>query len=333
MHFAQLVQSIDQLCPLDYYSYYYLTDLGAALMIPPYPNNNPHHHQHHCSSNQEPPLPLQSFLMSAPSSSSSLDEYDARFFFPGADVYTSGHRQEETLEAVLRQPVTTAAVSEAAVAVERWAPAVEGGGGGGGCGSPVSVAAAAATRRRPFRTDRHSKIRTAQGVRDRRMRLSVGVARDFFALQDKLGFDKASKTVEWLLTQSKHAIDRLILSDSADTAAPAGNAAAPIPPEHSASAAAAKEKGEASASSSTNATSSARARNRGHDGSSPVALVDEHGPGVELDWTMSGSSPAAAAAAVTASTEQPMEGLEYYFQYYNHLEEIMSCDPTTTTDE
>ncbi|BAT05566.1 transcription factor TB1 [Oryza sativa Japonica Group] len=296
-------------------------------MIPPYPNNNLHHHHHHCSSNQEPHLPLHppAFLMSAPSSSSSpstLDEYDARFFFPGADAYTAGHRQdEETLEAVLRQPVTTTAAAAAAV---------EGGGGGGGGGAGGSpAAAAAATRRRPFRTDRHSKIRTAQGVRDRRMRLSVGVARDFFALQDKLGFDKASRTVEWLLTQSKHAINRLTLPDSADAAAAPAFAAAPPPADqHSsamaaAAASAAKEKGEASSSSTTNA-SSARARNRDHDGSSPVAPMDERGRrGVELDWT----------AAAAASTEQPMDGLEYYFQYYNHLEEIMSCDPTTTTDE
>ncbi|ONM15440.1 hypothetical protein ZEAMMB73_Zm00001d002818 [Zea mays] len=41
------------------------------------------------------------------------------------------------------------------------------------------------------------------------MQLSVGVAREFFALQDRLGFDKASKTVNWLLAQSKPAIDRL----------------------------------------------------------------------------------------------------------------------------
>ncbi|KAF0900595.1 hypothetical protein E2562_033117 [Oryza meyeriana var. granulata] len=310
-------------------------------MIPPYPNNNPHHH---CITSYQEPPPLQNlditaFLMSAPSSSPSLDEYDARFFFPGADVYSSSE-QAETLEAVLRQPVVTAAAPEAAAMEQLWpaAPVVEG--GGGNAGSPVSVAAA--PRRRPFRTDRHSKIRTAQGVRDRRMRLSVGVARDFFALQDKLGFDKASKTVEWLLNQSKQAIDRLGFSD--DAAAPTGDAAVPPPPEHSASAAAssAKEKGEAS-SSSTNASTkddakaSARvreklhARNRG-DGSSPVALMEERGRGrggghVELDdWTESGPLPAPA----TATTEQPMDGLEYYYQYYNHLEEIMSCDPSTT---
>jgi hypothetical protein len=66
------------------------------------------------------------------------------------------------------------------------------------CLPPPPARARARARKRPFRTDRHSKIRTAQGVRDRRMRLSLDVARDFFALQDRLGFDKASKTVDWL---------------------------------------------------------------------------------------------------------------------------------------
>lgn len=41
------------------------------------------------------------------------------------------------------------------------------------------------------------------------MRLSLDVARKFFGLQDMLGFDKASKTVEWLLTKSKSAIKDL----------------------------------------------------------------------------------------------------------------------------
>ncbi|XP_017239830.2 transcription factor CYCLOIDEA [Daucus carota subsp. sativus] len=57
--------------------------------------------------------------------------------------------------------------------------------------------------------DRHSKINTIHGPRDRRMRLSLDVARRFFGLQDILGFDKASKTVEWLLRQSKMAIKEL----------------------------------------------------------------------------------------------------------------------------
>nr|XP_011467828.1 PREDICTED: transcription factor CYCLOIDEA [Fragaria vesca subsp. vesca] len=57
--------------------------------------------------------------------------------------------------------------------------------------------------------DRHSKIFTAQGFRDRRVRLSINVAREFFDLQDLLGFDKASTTLEWLLRKSKNAIKDL----------------------------------------------------------------------------------------------------------------------------
>ncbi|XP_060215821.1 transcription factor TCP24-like [Lycium barbarum] len=64
-------------------------------------------------------------------------------------------------------------------------------------------------RRRPGKKDRHSKICTAQGVRDRRMRLSLQIARKFFDLQDMLGFDKASETIEWLFSKSKNAIKEL----------------------------------------------------------------------------------------------------------------------------
>ncbi|XP_073131599.1 uncharacterized protein [Henckelia pumila] len=64
-------------------------------------------------------------------------------------------------------------------------------------------------RKRTGKKDRHSKICTAQGIRDRRMRLSLQVARKFFDLQDMLGFDKASKTIEWLFTKSKKAIKEL----------------------------------------------------------------------------------------------------------------------------
>ncbi|XP_057464751.1 transcription factor DICHOTOMA-like [Actinidia eriantha] len=64
-------------------------------------------------------------------------------------------------------------------------------------------------RKRSSKKDRHSKIETAQGPRDRRMRLSLEVAPQFFGLQDMLGFDKASKTVGWLLNKSKTAIKDL----------------------------------------------------------------------------------------------------------------------------
>ncbi|GAA0173289.1 hypothetical protein Leryth_009981 [Lithospermum erythrorhizon] len=69
-------------------------------------------------------------------------------------------------------------------------------------------------RKRTGKKDRHSKICTAQGVRDRRMRLSLPIARKFFDLQDMLGFDKASKTIEWLFSKSRKAIKNLLINQS-----------------------------------------------------------------------------------------------------------------------
>lgn len=63
--------------------------------------------------------------------------------------------------------------------------------------------------KRSSNKDRHSKICTSKGPRDRRMRLSLEIARSFFDLQDMLGFDKASKTVEWLFSKSRSAIKEL----------------------------------------------------------------------------------------------------------------------------
>ncbi|GLU01642.1 hypothetical protein SLE2022_189420 [Rubroshorea leprosula] len=64
-------------------------------------------------------------------------------------------------------------------------------------------------QKKPAKRDRHRKICTAQGVRHRRVRLSREIAREFFDLQDMLGFDKASKTLGWLLTESKSAIKEI----------------------------------------------------------------------------------------------------------------------------
>ncbi|KAG6488098.1 transcription factor TEOSINTE BRANCHED 1-like [Zingiber officinale] len=73
----------------------------------------------------------------------------------------------------------------------------------------AAAAACSGDTRKGTRKGRHSKICTAKGPRDRRMRLSIDVARNFFRLQDMLGFDKASNTVQWLLTMSKAAIKEL----------------------------------------------------------------------------------------------------------------------------
>nr|QFR35734.1 teosinte branched 1 [Chandrasekharania keralensis] len=246
-----------------------------------------------------------------PATAMSWDGYGGQIF--PADMF---HHQG-TLEAVLQQPQpmmmapqqAPVAAGERDQLVRNGVPVLVDG--------SVHAAAAAAPRKRPFRTDRHSKIRTAQGVRDRRMRLSVGVAREFFALQDRLGFDKASKTVNWLLTQSKPAIDRL--RDAAEPAAPAAGPTTVL-----------KGRGEGSSSSThcfvdsrEKATEKGRSRG-GRDG--PAALVEEHGGygggGEQLDWIMS-------EAAAVAATEQPhpMEGMaEYYYQYCLQAEEMMRCN-------
>ncbi|KAJ0256067.1 Transcription factor TCP1 [Hirschfeldia incana] len=64
--------------------------------------------------------------------------------------------------------------------------------------------------KKAVKKDRHSKIQTGQGLRDRRVRLSIGIARQFFDLQDMLGFDKASKTLDWLLKKSSRDIKELV---------------------------------------------------------------------------------------------------------------------------
>ncbi|KAK1425361.1 hypothetical protein QVD17_20712 [Tagetes erecta] len=57
--------------------------------------------------------------------------------------------------------------------------------------------------------DRHSKVLTSKGLRDRRVRLSVSTAIQFYDLQDRLGFDQPSKAVEWLLKAAASSIDEL----------------------------------------------------------------------------------------------------------------------------
>ncbi|CAN6297541.1 unnamed protein product, partial [Urochloa humidicola] len=71
--------------------------------------------------------------------------------------------------------------------------------------------------------DRHSKVYTAKGIRDRRVRLSVPTAIQFYDLQDRLGFDQPSKAIEWLINAAADAIDKLPALD------PAAFAALPAP--------------------------------------------------------------------------------------------------------
>lgn len=57
--------------------------------------------------------------------------------------------------------------------------------------------------------DRHSKVTTVRGLRDRRVRLSVPTAIQLYDLQDRLGLNQPSKVVDWLLDAAKNEIDEL----------------------------------------------------------------------------------------------------------------------------
>lgn len=59
------------------------------------------------------------------------------------------------------------------------------------------------------RKDRHSKVYTAKGPRDRRVRLAAHTAIQFYDVQDRLGYDRPSKAVDWLIKKAKSAIDKL----------------------------------------------------------------------------------------------------------------------------
>ncbi|KAL4345131.1 hypothetical protein HN51_063109 [Arachis hypogaea] len=57
--------------------------------------------------------------------------------------------------------------------------------------------------------DRHSKVCTIRGLRDRRIRLSVPTAIQLYDLQDRLGLGQPSKVIDWLLQATKLDIDKL----------------------------------------------------------------------------------------------------------------------------
>ncbi|XP_057988369.1 transcription factor TCP5 [Hevea brasiliensis] len=59
------------------------------------------------------------------------------------------------------------------------------------------------------RKDRHSKVCTVKGLRDRRIRLSVPTAIQLYDLQDRLGLSQPSKVIDWLLDATKNDIDKL----------------------------------------------------------------------------------------------------------------------------
>ncbi|XP_052180737.1 transcription factor TCP4-like [Diospyros lotus] len=59
------------------------------------------------------------------------------------------------------------------------------------------------------RKDSHSKVCTAKGPKDRRLRLSAGTAIQFYDVQDRLGYDRPSEAIDWLMKEAKSSIDGL----------------------------------------------------------------------------------------------------------------------------
>lgn len=83
-----------------------------------------------------------------------------------------------------------------------------GGGEGEGEGEIVQVEGGHIIRS-TSKKDRHSKVYTAKGPRDRRVRLAAQTAIQFYDVQDRLGYDRPSKAVDWLFKKAKNAIDKL----------------------------------------------------------------------------------------------------------------------------
>jgi len=73
--------------------------------------------------------------------------------------------------------------------------------------------------------DRHSKVRTAKGLRDRRVRLSGPTAIQLYDLQDRLCLEQPSMAVDWLIKAAKSAIYELTVQDAEMASASAGNLA------------------------------------------------------------------------------------------------------------
>ncbi|KAJ4886679.1 Transcription factor TCP4 [Raphanus sativus] len=97
----------------------------------------------------------------------------------------------------------------------------------GGCGEIVEVQGGHIVRCQTGRKDRHSKVCTAKGPRDRRVRLSAHTAIQFYDVQDRLGVDRPSKAVDWLIRKARTSIDELAQLppwDPADANAAAANA-------------------------------------------------------------------------------------------------------------
>jgi hypothetical protein len=98
---------------------------------------------------------------------------------------------------------------------------------GGGSASAAAWRTCRVARAAAGGKDRHSKVVTARGLRDRRVRLSVPTAIQFYDIQDRLGVDQPSKAIEWLIRAAAAAIDGLPSLDCSFALPTAAGAASP----------------------------------------------------------------------------------------------------------
>jgi hypothetical protein len=73
--------------------------------------------------------------------------------------------------------------------------------------------------------DRHSKVLTAKGLRQRRVRLSVPTAIQLYDLQERLGLEHPNMAVDWLINAAKSAIDELRVVEEEKASASVGHVA------------------------------------------------------------------------------------------------------------
>ncbi|KAJ1275867.1 hypothetical protein BS78_05G168800 [Paspalum vaginatum] len=194
-----------------------------------------------CDSSSPMELPLYHQLQLSPPSPE-LDQSSSFFYYPcsphfaGADAsfhlsYQFGSSAAATTppQAVINSPeLPVQPLMEQAPELEPATELLDASDSAKGAGVSLDRAAAAAAARK----DRHSKICTAGGMRDRRTRLSLDVARKFFALQDMLGFDKASKTVQWLLNKSKASIQEVMTDYASSECAEDGSSSLSVDGKH-----------------------------------------------------------------------------------------------------
>ncbi|KAL6201373.1 hypothetical protein ACLB2K_025087 [Fragaria x ananassa] len=82
---------------------------------------------------------------------------------------------------------------------------------------------------RSTKKDRHTKVLTTKGPRDRRFRLAAQTAIEFYDVQDRLGYARPSMVIDWLIQKAKASIEAL--ENSSTVQQPQHHQGGPAEPE------------------------------------------------------------------------------------------------------